>query len=286
MEKTIFTSTNLDTAHYTLPLLPLKNVVILPKSIIPIMVGRPISIQAVEYALKNNLSLFITAQKDAKTESPTAADVYHWGTRSAILQVMRMPNGSLKILAEGICRSRILASENIGDFLGVQCEDYQLTDTTSNLELEALWRQLKALYETYTSLNEKAPLDLITMAKSIQDMDSLSDTIAAQIKSLTLEDRQKFLETVDLLERMLMLCGLLKKEIEILETEQRIRGRIQTQVEKSQREYYLTEQMKAIQKELGREDQSAEIAQLRSKAKTFGLPKEAHEKDRKRTKTA
>lgn len=284
MEKTTFIPTQIDTAHYTLPLLPLKNVVILPKSIIPIEARRPTSIEAVKYALKNNLSLFITAQKDARTESPNLNDIYQLGTRSTILQVRDMSNGSLYILAEGICRSRIIASENIDGFLGVQCEDYQFTNTASQLELEALWRQLKSLYETYTNLNEKAPLDLITTAKSTQDMDSISDTIAAQIKNLTLEDRQKFLETVDLLERMFMLCSLLKKEIEILETERRIRSRVQSQVEKSQHEYYLTEQMKAIQKELGREDQSAEIAQLRNKAKTLGLTKEGMEKVEKELK--
>jgi len=261
-----------------LPLLPLKNVVILPKSIIPIIVGRASSIQAVEYALKHNKTIFITSQKDSKVESPTENDVFEIGTRSSILQVMRMPNGALKILAEGICRSRMLSAQMHDTFLGVQYADIPTTNLQETTEIEALWRQLKSLYQAYTKLNEKAPTDLITMVKTPQDMDYIVDTMAVHIDNVSFEDRQGILELSDLKERMLRLCGLLSKEIEILQTEQRIRGRIQTQVEKSQREYYLTEQMKAIQKELGREDQSVEIAQIKAKMKGLGLSKEAEEK--------
>ncbi len=233
-----------------LPLLPLKNVVILPKSIIPIIVGRPLSIKAVEFALKNNRELFITAQKDPKTESPSLNDVYQVGTRSSILQVMRMPNGSLKILAEGICRSQINKYEEIDGFVGVEFEDIEPTNTKQTVQLEALWRQLSNLYQEYSKLNDKAPADLLALVKDTSDMDYVTDTIAVHI-NLSFDDRQSILELTDLKKRMLKLCSLLKKETEILQAEQRIRGRIQTQVEKSQREYYLTEQMKAIQKELG-----------------------------------
>ncbi|MFZ5954762.1 MAG: endopeptidase La [Candidatus Dependentiae bacterium] len=277
MSETEIVATSNSTQH-TLPLLPLKNVVILPKSIIPIIVGRQSSIQAVEYALKHNQTLFISAQKDSRTENPTADDVFTYGTRSSILQVMRMPNGSLKLLAEGICRAHMTSSRQADGFIEVECEDLQTTSIEQTIELEAIWRQLKTLYGTYAQLKENVPADLVTMVKTAQDMDYISDTIAVQIRNLSFNDRQKLLETVDLQERMILLCGFLTKEIEILETEQRIRGRIQTQVEKSQKEYYLTEQMKAIQKELGREDQSVEIAQIRSKVKTLGLTKEATEK--------
>lgn len=277
MSETEIVATSNSTQH-TLPLLPLKNVVILPKSIIPIIVGRQSSIQAVEHALKHNQTLFISAQKDSRTENPTADDVFTYGTRSSILQVMRMPNGSLKLLAEGICRAHMTSSRQADGFIEVECEDLQTTSIEQTIELEAIWRQLKTLYSTYAQLKENVPADLVTMVKTAQDMDYISDTIAVQIRNLSFNDRQKLLETVDLQERMILLCGFLTKEIEILETEQRIRGRIQTQVEKSQKEYYLTEQMKAIQKELGREDQSVEIAQIRSKVKTLGLTKEATEK--------
>ncbi len=268
----------LDEQGEFLSLLPLKNVVILPKSIIPIIVGRASSIQAVEYALKHNNTIFITSQKDSRVESPTHNDVFTHGTRSTILQVMRMPNGSLKILAEGVCRSRIVKAQQGEDFMGVICQDLPTTGLEMSVEVEAVWRQLKDLYAAYAKLNDKVPADLALQAKNALDIDYLTDTIAVHINTLSFDERQTILETINLIDRMLKLCGMLSKEIEILQTEQRIRGRIQTQVEKSQREYYLTEQMKAIQKELGREDQSAEIAVLKAKIRTLGLTQEAHEK--------
>lgn len=258
-------------------LLPLKNVVILPKSIIPIIVGRPFSIQAVEYALKHDNAIFITAQKHPDVETPSLDDVFTTGTRSTILQVMRMPKGALKILVEGICRSKVLYSKNIEGFIGVDCKDIPTENLDKTIELEAIWRHLKDLYNAYAQLNSKAPVDLIAGAKTGLDMDMLSDTLAVHI-NLSFEERQRVLELSDLKERLITLCALMQKEIEILETEERIKGRIQTQVEKSQREYYLHEQMKAIQKELGREDQHVEIATIRSKVRTLGLSAEALEK--------
>lgn len=266
-----------------LALLPLKNVVILPKSIIPIIVGRKASIEAVEFALKNNKSIFITAQKDQSIEKPAQKDVFSYGTRSTILQVMRMPNGAIKILAEGIQRARIIQATNVDNFIGVFCEDVPSNQGCDDIELEALWRNLKTLYHSYAKLNEKAPLDLMTITTAIKDMDQITDTLAVHI-NLSFSDRQSILETPNLKKRMLKLCDLLKKEIEILQTEQRIRGRIQTQVEKSQRDYYLNEQMKAIQKELGREDQHAELAEIKEKTKKLGLSEEAMEKVNKELK--
>lgn len=260
-----------------LALLPLKNVVILPKSIIPIIVGRKSSISAVEFALKHNNTIFITAQKESNIENPTEKDIFEHGTRSTILQVMRMPNGALKILAEGICRATISKIEPQDNFLGVHCEDVQTLDLDDTIELEALWRQLKNLYLSYAKLNDKIPADLMATAKTPQEMDYTIDTAAVHIQ-LSIIERQEILETPALKKRMLKLCGYLTKEIEIIQTEQRIRGRIQTQVEKNQREYYLTEQIKAIQKELGRDDYTAEINQIKNKIKTLGLSNEAVEK--------
>ena len=272
------------TERLMLPLLPLKNVVILPKSIIPIIVGRDLSIKAVEYALKHDRTLFITSQKDQNIESPTRKDLYTHGTRSTILQVMRMPNGALKILAEGMCRAKIDEFAESDGFINISYTDLPTTNLEKEVELEAVWRQLEELYGSYAQLNEKAPADLIDSVKTPQEIDYVTDTIAVHITSLTLEDRQKILETADLPERMITLCRMLTKEIEILQTEQRIRGRIQTQVEKGQREYYLTEQMKAIQKELGREDQVAELDQIRIQADKLDLPKDAQEKVEKELK--
>ena len=260
-----------------LPLLPLKNVVMLPKSIQPILVGRKASMNAVEHALAHDKTIFITAQKDANVEVPSISDVYEYGTRSTILQVMRMPNGAIKIFAEGICRSKIVKAQEMGEFLGVICEDIPTPDLEMSVELEALWRQLKELYLAYSKLNEKAPIDIMSLARSPQDMDYIADTIAVHIQ-LSFDERQILLETASLTARILKLCSYIKKEIEILETEQRIRGRIQTQVEKSQREYYLTEQMKAIQKELGRDDQALEVANLRESIVNIPMSEEAREK--------
>ncbi len=266
-----------------LALLPLKNVVILPKSIIPIIVGRQSSIQAVESSLKNNKSIFITAQKDPQVETPTQDDIFTYGTRSTILQVMRMPNGALKILAEGICRSKMLNMKKTDGFLTVSYQDLPTISLEETTELLAIWRQLKSLYTAYAKLNDRVPADVMALAKTPQDMDYITDTVAVHIQ-LSFDNRQKILEIADLKERMLILCAFLEKEIEILQTEQKIRGRIQTQVEKSQREYYLTEQMKAIQKELGKEDHTTEIEQMKAKLKISGVSKEAHEKAEKELK--
>lgn len=272
------TEINESTIHF-LPLLPLKNVAMLPKSIIPVIVGRDISIKAVEHALKTNHMLFISAQKNADTENPTQDDMFVYGTRSTILQVMRMPNGPLKILAEGLCRAKAIAFKNHDNgFINVLYEDLPTPHIEISTELEATWREIIQLYTVYSALNDKAPSDLIVNVRSIQDMDYITDMITAHIDNLSLEDRQTILELADLKERMLKLCYFLKKEIDILQTEQRIRGQVQTQVDKNQREYYLHEQMKAIQKELGKEDQSEEITSIRQKIKNIGLSKEAQQK--------
>lgn len=268
-----------------LPILPLKNVVMLPKSIIPIIVGRPSSIKAVEFALKNSAdkTIFITAQKNTDLENPMAQDVFEVGTKSTILQVMRMPNNAIKILAEGLQRARLVTPESTETFLAGWCQDIFTPHAEATMEFEAIWRQLKILYSSYAKLNEKAPLELISMAKTPEDIDYITDTIAIHI-NLGLEERQSILEITNLSDRMLKLCGFLQREIEILQTEQRIRGRVQDQVEKNQREYYLTEQIKAIQKELGREDISQEIALIKTKLKTLGLNQDARAKVEKELK--
>lgn len=277
-------SGSLEVQEEFLSLLPLKNVVMLPKSIIPIIVGRSSSIQAVEFALKHSRTVFITAQKDPKVESPTQDDVFAYGTRATILQVMRMPNGALKILAEGICRARIVSVHHTADFMSVICENITTTGTTPETEVIGIWRQLKDICLGYSKVNDKMPNDIAPDTHNIQEIEDATDTIALHVTTLTFHERQELLETQDLKERMLRLASFLAKEIEILQTEQRIRGRVKNQVEKSQREYYLNEQMKAIQKELGRDEQSVEIAQMRSKLKTLGLTKEALEKAQKELK--
>ncbi len=263
----------------TLPLLPLKNVAMLPKSIIPVIVGRDISIKAVEHALKTDRMLFISAQKNASTENPTKNDVFAYGTRSTILEVKCTPNGPLRILAEGLCRAKVTSFvEHEDGFIQAIYEDVVTPSSELTVELEATWRKTAHLYTTYSSLTDKDPSSLVANVKTTQDMDYMADTIAIHIDNLALEDRQAILELPDLQPRLFKLCSFLEREIDILQTEQRIRGQIQNQVDKNQREYYLHEQMKAIQKELGREDQSEEISAIRQKIKSAGLSKEAKQK--------
>ena len=265
-------------AENQLALLPLKNVVILPKSITPIIAGRPKSIAAIEHALKQNKSIFITTQKDHSVENPTEADIFTYGVRSTILQVMRMPNGALKILAEGICRARIVDCQATEQgFMYITYEDLPTPDLTESVELLAHWRQLKGLYQSYAQLNDKMPADLTNNVKSATDIDYMADTIAMHL-NLTFLERQEILELTDLQQRLLKICTFIKREIEILQVQQKIQGHIQTSVERNQREYYLTEQMKAINKELGREDQLAEVQLLSDKMQGVGLSKEAREK--------
>lgn len=270
---------NIVTQNNCLALLPLKNVVILPKSIIPIIVGREQSIKAVEYAMKNGKTIFITAQKNSDIEQPKENDLFQIGTRATIIQVMKMPNSALKILAEGICRAKATKiTEDIGGFISVEYEDLPLESVEKTVEIEAIFRQIQTYYASYAKLNEKVPADLLSVVKNVEDIDCLTDTIAVHLANLTLLERQEILELANLEARMLKVASLLKKEIEIIKTEQRIKGYIQNQVEKNQKEYYLTEQIKAIQKELGREDQFAESLQLKEKIKLLNLPKEVQEK--------
>lgn len=262
----------------TLPVLPLKNIVTLPSSIVPVIVGRKSSINAVEYAMKhNNKTIFVTSQKHPDTEDPKLNDLFEYGTVSSILQIIKMPNGSLKILIEGIHRAKIAELVPQPDFLLANFDYIPTIHASSNSELEAAWRQLDLVYQSYIKVNSKIPTDLTVMTRSFTDKDSVVDTIAVHA-NLSFLDRQKILETPELTTRMIDLTVLLKNEIDILQVEQRIKCRIQDQVEKNQREYYLTEQIKAIHKELGREDQIEEVNELRSQLKTLKLPAHLIEK--------
>lgn len=260
-----------------LPVLPLKNLVALPKSIVPVVVGREISIHAVDAAMKGNKEIFVTAQTTVNVENPTPQDLFTHGTRALIVQVARMPNGTLKILVEGITRSRILEVKQTENFMAVTACDLVPFPLTDNPENMALWRNLFDLFKEYVHLGERIPADVLTLFRGLDDLDYLADTVTVQMH-LEFNERQKLLETVDLKTRALRLCVFLQKEIEILKAEKNIRKRVQSQVEKHQKDYYLTEQMRAIQRELGREDWSNEINELRKKAKKLKLPTEAHEK--------
>lgn len=266
-----------------LALLPLKNVVLLPKSILPVIVGRTSSIKAVEFALKQNKAIFISTQKSPDVEQPKEQDIFTYGTRATILQVMRMPNGSLKILVEGLCRAKITETIPYEDFTGVYYEDVATVYPKKDSILLGTWRTVKELYQSYAKLNDKIPQDLMISTENPEDIDFIVDTVAVHV-NLNFKQRQELLETIELEKRMLLIADYLKNEIDILEIEQRIKGRVQTQVEKNQREYYLTEQIKAINKELGREDQQSELGVIREALKKLNPPKEVMEKTEKELK--
>lgn len=262
-----------------LPVLPLKNLVALPKSIMPVVVGRDVSIKAVEYALQNDKQIFVTAQKKIDVENPKLDDLYQFGTRALILQVARLPNGSFKILIEGESRSKILQLQTIKSegFLKVTTTDLYSSPLEDNVENKAIWRNLFDLFKDYVQLNDKISLEILGVFRGLQDLDYLTDTIAVQVP-LDFNARQEILELVDLKERALRLSVLLRNEIEVLKAERSVKKRVQKQIEKNQRDYYLTEQMRAIQRELGRDDFQQEINEIRKKVKDLNLSKEALEK--------
>ena len=260
-----------------LPVLPLKNIVVLPTSIVPVIVGRKSSIKAVEHALKHhNKTIFITAQKNMHVEEPNPSDIFSFGTRATILQMMKMPNNSLKILVEGITRTKIVETYATEPFMSVRLQD--CIPMHSNLiDIEASWRNLKTTYQSYIKLNTKVPGDLVETVDTVSEKETVTDTIAIHA-NISFQERQQVLETENLAQRIMFVSVLLKKEMEILQTEERIKGRIQNQVEKNQREYYLSEQIKAIHKELGKEDVLHEIDVLRKKVKQLKLPQDVAEK--------
>ncbi len=260
-----------------LPVLPLKNLVALPRSIIPVVVGREISVKAVESAMRTNKEVFVVAQKTMNAEQPTAADLFEIGTRGVIVQIAKMPNGTLKILVEGLSRSKAIEFKKEEGFISVMALDLPTLPIQDASQNAALWRNIYDLFKEYVYLNEKLSADILGLFRGPEDLDYLTDTIAVQM-TLDFIERQKILETVDLQERAVQICVLLKKEIEILRAEKKIKKRVQSQVEKHQKDYYLTEQLRAIQRELGKEDYQQEINELRKKAKKLGLPNEALEK--------
>lgn len=262
-----------------LPVLPLKNVVALPKSIIPVVVGRDISIKAVEFALKENREVFVTAQKEAHHETPGPDDIYQFGTRATILQVGRMQNNTLKILIEGVSRAKITEFIPTEDFLCVRAEEQVSRPMRNKLEAKALGRNLYELFKDYLQLNDKVSSEVLSALSGMdEDLDYLVDSIAVQMTNLGIKERQKILETVTLRTRAIKLSSFLQDEIEILKAERNIRQRVQDQVEKHQKDYYLTEQLRAIQRELGRDDHQQEINKLREQAEESALPEEAMEK--------
>jgi len=262
-----------------LPVLPLKNVVALPKSVMPVVVGRDVSIKAVEAALRGGREVFVTAQRSAETEFPGKDDIFHFGTRAIILQVGKMQNNTLRILIEGVSRAEALEFIDGEPFLCVNAQDVAPRALRNKVEEKAIGRSLLQFFKEYTQLNEKASTEVLSALAGMEgDLDYLVDSIAVQMTSLSVNDRQKILETVNLQKRAIKLSKMLQDEVEILKAERNIRQRVQDQIEKHQKDYYLNEQIRAIQRELGRDDQQQEINKLREQAKKAKVPTEVSEK--------
>jgi len=269
-------SNNVQKQH-SIPILPLKNIVLLPKSIVPVYIGRTFSMHAAEYALQHECDIFVTVQKNGDLDTPSDSDMYSIGARASILQVMRLPKGGMKVILEGICRCQAQHMHYSDETYWADAYDCHTEHKQRSSELDAAWRQLKEQYAAYTQMNSKVPSDLCNHVNTADEMEVAVDTLAMH-SNLTYEQRQDILEITDLKDRIIRLTMYLRREIDILETEERIRGHVQNQVEKSHREYYLNEQIKAIQKELGRDDQQAEIARMREKADHLQLPEDAADK--------
>lgn len=261
---------------YTLPILPLKDVALLPKNLMPLVIGRAASCQAVEYALEHGREIFIVAQKNPSTEHPTKEDLYEVGVRANLLQSVKTPQDNLKILVEGEHRVQVKHIFQQEGIYFAECVEIS-TQVTRKTEIEGVWRYLTTLYTKYTELSSKPSQNITNDVQGIEAIEVATDAMALQC-DISFQERQHLLETTKLKDRLIYLCTLLQRDIDILETEDRVKGHVQKQIDKSQREYYLNEQIKAIHKELGKDDQNAEIARLREAATQVDLPEEVQEK--------
>ena len=256
-----------------LPVLPLRDVVVFPHMVIPLFVGRDKSMCALEKAMEADKRILLVAQKSAETDDPDANDLYNVGTLAQVLQLLKLPDGTIKVLVEGLARIQVdnVIQEN-GALRGQGMEMFSATNRADR-EIDAIARSLLSLFEQYVKTNRKLPPELLQTLTGIDEPGRLADTIAAHI-GVRLADKQRLLETTDIGIRLEFLVSLVDGEIDVQQLEKRIRGRVKSQMEKSQREYYLNEQMKAIQKELGDLDESpGELEELAQKIAEAGMPK-------------
>lgn len=256
-----------------IPLLPLRDVVVYPHLVIPLFVGRAKSVKALEIASDTNKQILLVAQKSANKDDPDAEDLYEIGTMATVLQMLKLPDGTVKVLVEGLHRVRVSGFVETEECFMAYADKVEQTDDKDS-EAEALMRTVFTQFDQYVKLNKKIPPEILTSLATINDPGRLADTISAHL-TLKLEEKQKTLEMLSVIERLEHLLYLMESEIDILQVEKRIRGRVKRQMEKSQREYYLNEQVKAIQKELGEHDENAEMDELEQRIKDSAMPKEA-----------
>jgi ATP-dependent Lon protease len=259
------------------PLLPLRDIVVFPHMVVPLFVGREKSISALEEAMNKEKDILLAAQINPKANDPKSEEIYDIGTLSSIIQLLRLPDGTVKVLVEGKRRARVAQYTTNPHFFLVEAEPF-VEEGEVTVEVEALMRGVKSTFEQYVKLNKRIPPEMLASVSTIDDPSRLADTIVAHL-TLKLPDKQSILEIASPAERLEKLLALMQSEIEVLQVERRIRSRVKKQMEKTQREYYLNEQMQAIQKELGERDEfKTEIAELEDKAKKKRMSAEA--KDR------
>ncbi|MEE8366207.1 MAG: endopeptidase La [Gammaproteobacteria bacterium] len=258
--------------------LPLRDVVVYPHMVIPLFVGREKSILALEAAMADNKKILLLAQKNAEVDDPTQSDLYQIGTLSTILQMLKLPDGTIKVLVEGGERVRVESILETNEYFSASTQVLEKSVLVDDREAEVLLRSVLNLFDQYVKLNKKVPPEILTSLSGIDDPSRLADTIAAHM-SLKLDEKQEILEIQNPRERIEHIMSKIEGEIDLMQIEKRIRGRVKQQMEKSQREYYLNEQMKAIQKELGdMDDAPNEVEDLQNKIEKSGMPKEAREK--------
>jgi ATP-dependent Lon protease len=255
-----------------LPVLPLRDVVVYPNMVIPLFVGREKSIRALDAAMEADKQILLVAQRSPDVDDPGPKDLYAVGTISTVLQLLKLPDGTIKVLVEGVSRAEVSNVGEPGDFLVAGARPLDTASARDPREVEAAAKSLMSVFEQYVKLNRKVPPELLTTLAGIDDPSRLADTVAAHL-GIRLADKQRALETIEVAERLELLIGFVDGEIDVQQLEKRIRGRVKSQMEKSQREYYLNEQMKAIQKELGEmEDAPNEVEDLARKIAAAGMP--------------
>jgi len=268
--------TPIKTENTLLPLLPLRDVVVFPHMVIPLFVGRTKSIKALESAMEAGKSIVLVAQKSAAKDEPATEDMYRIGSIANILQMLKLPDGTVKVLVEGTQRAKVLHVVDEKSHFDAEIQPVPMDEELGH-EAEAMRRALINQFDQYVKLNKKIPPEILTSLAGIDDAGRLADTIAAHLP-LKLEQKQEVLEIFDVRKRLEHLLGLLEAELDIMQVEKRIRGRVKRQMEKSQREYYLNEQVKAIQKELGEGEDGADIEEVEKKIKAAHMPKDARAK--------
>ena len=258
------------------PMLPLRDVVVYPQLVIPLFVGREKSIQAIEKANSGDKRIFLVAQKNANKDEPHVKDLYRIGTIATILQMLKLPDGTVKVLVEGMERAEVIKFDEKGDFWTADVNLIEIKERKDKKTM-AFMRSVFSQFDQYVKLNKKIPPEILTSLTSITEPGRLADSIAANL-TLKLSEKQNILETIDIKLRLDLLLNIMESEIDILQVEKKIRGRVKNQMEKSQREYYLNEQVKAIQKELGEQDENADLEELEKKIKEIQMSVEAEEK--------